>query len=79
MSCPAGYNFDPTPRVVPLAAATETFKPGQRISLWDRDTIWTENHLAASKLEPLRSLGDPLSDETLAALEIKPGEDALEA
>ncbi|KAF9968170.1 hypothetical protein BGZ70_006147 [Mortierella alpina] len=79
MSCPAGYTFDPAPRVAPFAAATETFKLGQRIRFWDATAIWTEHHLPASKLEPLRSLGDPLSDAALAALEIKPGEDALEA
>ncbi|CAO3565595.1 unnamed protein product [Mortierella alpina] len=79
MSCPAGYTLDPAPRVAPFAAVTETMKPGQRITYWDCDVIWTENHLPASKLEPLRNLGDLLSDETLAALEIKPGEDALEA
>ena len=65
--------------MAPFAAATETHKPGQRIQYWDGDFIWTENHLPASKLEPLRSLGDPLADDALAALEIKPGEDALEA
>ncbi|KAF9968169.1 hypothetical protein BGZ70_006146 [Mortierella alpina] len=79
MSCPAGYTFDSTPRVAPISAATENFKPGQRLQYCDYHTIWTENHLPASKLEPLRSLGDPLSDDALAALEIQPGEDALEA
>ncbi|KAF9564452.1 hypothetical protein EC968_004504 [Mortierella alpina] len=79
MSCPARYAFDTTPRVSPYAAATETYEPGQRIKHWDHDIIWTKNHLPASKLEPLRRLGDPLADDALAALHIKPGEDALEA
>ncbi|KAF9960685.1 hypothetical protein BGZ72_006255 [Mortierella alpina] len=79
MSCPAGYTFDTAPRVAPLAAASETFKPGQRITHWGIDIIWTENHLPASRLDQLRKLGDPLADDALTALEIKPGEDALEA
>ncbi|KAF9948855.1 hypothetical protein BGZ72_009256 [Mortierella alpina] len=79
MSCPVGYTLDTAPRVAPFAAAIETHKPGQRIQYWDNDIIWTENHLPASKLEPLRSLGDPLADDALAALEIKPSEDTLEA
>ncbi|KAF9574500.1 hypothetical protein EC968_006305 [Mortierella alpina] len=79
MSCPAGYTFDTTPRVAPFAAVTEILKPGERFQYWDYDVIWTKNHLPASRLEPLRSLGDPLADDALAALEIKPGEDALEA
>ncbi|KAF9956844.1 hypothetical protein BGZ72_002404 [Mortierella alpina] len=79
MSCPAGYTFDTKPRVAPFAATTETHKPGQRIKRWDNDIIWTENHLPASKLDSLRSLGDPLADDALAALEIKPGDNAFEA
>ncbi len=79
MSCPAGYTFDTTPRVAPFAAVTETLRPGERFQHWDNDILWTENHIPASKLEPLRRLGDPLADEALAALDIKPGEDALEA
>ncbi|CAO3565596.1 unnamed protein product [Mortierella alpina] len=79
MSCPAGYTFDPSSQLAPFAAATETFEPGQRIRYWDGDIIWTKHHLPASKLEPLRRLGDPLADEALAALDIKRGEDALEA
>ncbi|KAF9564453.1 hypothetical protein EC968_004505 [Mortierella alpina] len=79
MSCPAGYTFDTTPRVAPYAAATESYEPGQRIKSWDHEIIWTKHHLPASKLEPLRALGDPLADDAQAALEIKPGEDALEA
>ncbi|KAF9575046.1 hypothetical protein EC968_004543 [Mortierella alpina] len=79
MSCPAGYTIDKTPRVAPFAAATETFEPGHVIKHWYCDLVWTKNHLPASKLEPLRCLGDPLADDALAALEIKRGEDALEA
>ncbi|KAF9935769.1 hypothetical protein BGZ67_002974, partial [Mortierella alpina] len=79
MSCPAGYTFDTTPRVGSFAAATETLEPGQRIKHWSGEILWTKNHLPASRLEPLRGLGDPLADDALAALEIKRGEDALEA
>ncbi|KAF9564451.1 hypothetical protein EC968_004503 [Mortierella alpina] len=79
MSCPAGYTFDTAPRVAPYAAATETYEPGRRIKSLDQEIIWTQNHFPASKLEPLRVLGDPLADDALAALEIKPGDDALEA
>ena len=79
MSCPAGYTFDATPRVAPFAAVTETLEPGERFQYWDYDIMWTKNHLPASRLEPLRSLGDPLADDALAALDVKPGEDALEA
>lgn len=79
MSCPAGYTFDTTPRVAPFAAATETYKPGQRVPYSSGDIVWTENHLPASKLKTLRSLGDPLADDALAALGIKRGEDALKA
>ncbi|KAG9324409.1 hypothetical protein KVV02_004429 [Mortierella alpina] len=79
MSCPAGYTFDTTPRVAPFATVTETLVPGERFQYWDYDIMWTKNHIPASKLEPLRRLGDPLADDALAALEIKPGEDAVEA
>ncbi|KAF9990304.1 hypothetical protein BGZ75_002618 [Mortierella antarctica] len=71
MSCPAGYTFDTTPRVAPFATVTETLVPGERFQYWDYDIMWTKNHLPASKLEPLRRLGDPLADDALAALEIK--------
>ncbi|KAG0214789.1 hypothetical protein BGX28_001424 [Mortierella sp. GBA30] len=79
MACPAGYTFDTSPRMAPFAAITETLEPGQRFVYWDYDIMWTENHLPASRLEPLRSLGDTLADDAMEALHINAGEDALQA
>lgn len=77
MACPAGYTLPEGPRNAPFAAATETFELGQHIDLWDYDVIWSENHIPASRLEPLRKIGDVLADNALEALHIKPGVDAL--
>ncbi|KAF9406499.1 hypothetical protein BGZ94_003086 [Podila epigama] len=41
--------------------------------------LWTEHHLPASTLAPLRQKGDALADEALAVLQVKVGQDALEA
>ena len=79
MSCPAGYTFSEGHQHAPFAAATETFEPGQRIVFWDYDIMWTENHISASRLEPLRMIGDALADNALEALKIQPGEDAVAA
>ncbi|KAF9128882.1 hypothetical protein BGW39_004653 [Mortierella sp. 14UC] len=79
MSCPAGYIFDNEPRKAPFAAITETLHPGQRFQFWDYDIMWTEKHLPASRLEPLRKIGDPLADNALEALKVKQGEDAFKA
>ncbi|KAG0051265.1 hypothetical protein BGZ83_003899 [Gryganskiella cystojenkinii] len=79
MSCPAGYTFSEGLRDAPYAAITETLEPGQRIVFWDYDIIWTENHIPASRLEPLRKIGDALADDALEALKIRRGEDALAA
>ncbi|KAF9931476.1 hypothetical protein FBU30_010092 [Linnemannia zychae] len=79
MTCPAGYSFDNRRRKEPFAAITETLEPGQRFQFWDFDILWTELHLPASRLEPLRKIGDPLADNALEVLKIKPGDDALKA
>ncbi|KAG0207370.1 hypothetical protein BGX33_006892 [Mortierella sp. NVP41] len=79
MSCPAGYTFDNAPRRAPFAAISETLKPGQRFHYWDYDITWTEKHLPASRLEPLRMIGDVLADNALEALQVKKGQDALKA
>lgn len=79
MSCPAGYTLLTGHGNAPFAAATETLEPGQRISFWDYDVMWTKDHIPASRLEPLRRIGDMLADKALEALTIKPGEDALAA
>lgn len=41
--------------------------------------MWTEKHFPASRLEPLRQVGDLLADNALAALDVKPGQNALAA
>lgn len=41
--------------------------------------MWTEKHLPASRLEPLRKIGDPLADNALEVLKVKQGEDAFKA
>ncbi|KAF8947337.1 hypothetical protein BGZ47_009524 [Haplosporangium gracile] len=80
MTCPAGYIFSTTePRKAPFAAISETLEPGQRFQYWDYDIMWTEKHLPASRLEPLRMIGDVLADNALEALQVKTGEDALKA
>ncbi|KFH63216.1 hypothetical protein MVEG_10627 [Podila verticillata NRRL 6337] len=75
MTCPAGF----TSSRAPFAATTETLVPGQRFPFWDYDITWTEKHFPASRLEPLRQVGDVLADNALAALNVKPGQDALVA
>ncbi|KAK5821064.1 hypothetical protein F5H01DRAFT_412209 [Linnemannia elongata] len=79
MSCPAGFCFDTERRKAPFAAITETLQPGQRFQFWDYDIMWTEMHLPASRLEPLRKIGDPLADNALEVLKVKQGEDAFRA
>ncbi|KAG0340245.1 hypothetical protein BG004_006490 [Podila humilis] len=76
MSCPAGFS---TSKRAPFADATETLVPGQRFQWWDYDIMWSTKHFRASQLEPLRQIGDVLADNALAALDIKPGQDALVA
>lgn len=39
--------------------------------------MWSEKHFPASRLEPLRQVGDLVADNALAALDVKPGQDAL--
>ncbi|KAG0337070.1 hypothetical protein BG004_007794 [Podila humilis] len=75
MSCPAGFS---TSRRAPYADLTETLVPGQKMRWWDFDITWSEKHFRASQLEPLRQVGDVLADRALDALDIKPGQDALE-
>lgn len=77
MSYPAGYSFDTERRKAPFAAMTETSQPGQRFQFWDYDIMWTEKHFPASRLEPLRKIGDPLADNALEALKVNLGEDAF--
>jgi hypothetical protein len=79
MSCPAGYTFDNESCKAPFADITETLQSGQRFQFWDYDIIWTDNHLPASHLEPLRKIGDPQADNALEVLKIKHGEDAFES
>ncbi|KAF8939745.1 hypothetical protein EDD21DRAFT_334158 [Dissophora ornata] len=78
MSCPAGFTFD-TERKAPFAAITETLKPGELFVHWDYDILWTENHIPASRLEPLRKVGDVLADNALEVLKVKPGQDGFKA
>jgi len=77
MACPAGYTLSTGRQNTPFAAATETLEPGQRIVFWDYDVMWTEDHIPASRLEPLRKIGDVLADNALEALQIKAGANAL--
>ncbi|KAG0361400.1 hypothetical protein BG005_008416 [Podila minutissima] len=76
MSCPAGFTSS---RRAPFAATTETLVPGERFQWWDYDIVWTEKHFPASRLEPLRQVGDLLADNALAALDVNPGQNALAA
>lgn len=41
--------------------------------------MWTEMHLPASRLEPLRKIGDPLADNAVEVLKVKQGENAFKA
>ncbi|GJJ68132.1 hypothetical protein EMPS_00478 [Entomortierella parvispora] len=79
MACPAGYSLPEGHQNAPYAAATEVLEPGQRIAFWDYDVMWTEDHIPASRLEPLRKIGDVLADNAFEALQVKPGADALTA
>jgi len=76
MSCPAGFTFDSMPQKAPYAEMTETLEPGMRVEYCGQTITWSENHLPASRLEPLRRVGDELADNALEALKIKPGQDA---
>ncbi|KAF9195432.1 hypothetical protein BGZ51_000006 [Haplosporangium sp. Z 767] len=79
MSCPAGFTFDTeSRRKAPFAAITESLKPGEQFNYWGNAITWTDNHIPASKLEPLRKIGDELADDALEILKAKPGQDALE-
>ncbi|KAK3821707.1 MAG: hypothetical protein J3Q66DRAFT_427315 [Benniella sp.] len=76
MSCPAGFTFDSMPQKAPYAEMTETLEPGMRVEYCGQTITWSENHLPASRLEPLRRIGDELADKALEALKIKAGQDA---
>ncbi|KAG0340242.1 hypothetical protein BG004_006487 [Podila humilis] len=76
MTCPAGFI---TSKRTSFADMTEAMDLGQTLHWWDFDIKWTDNHFRASQLEPLRQMGDDLADNALAALNIKPGQDALAA
>ncbi|KAF9904680.1 hypothetical protein EC991_002427 [Linnemannia zychae] len=79
MACPAGYSFSTKLRKAPFEDFSETLEPGQRFQYWDYEGVWSENHLPASRLEPLRMVGDVLADNALEVLQVKKGQDALEA
>jgi len=79
MTCPAGFTFDSLPQKAPYAEMTETLEPGMQIDYFGSTFTWTDNHLPASRLEPLRRVGDELADNALEALKIKSGEDAYKA
>ncbi|KAI1319018.1 hypothetical protein EDD11_005216 [Mortierella claussenii] len=79
MACPAGYSFQPDMYNTPYAAVTESLQPGEPFHYWDYDIVWSENHVPASKLEPLRSMSDDLADRAIEVLKIERGEDAYDA
>ncbi|KAG0340243.1 hypothetical protein BG004_006488 [Podila humilis] len=74
MSCPAGFS---TFRRSPFADMTETMVPGDEVQCFSQHVTWTDKHFRASQLDPLRQMGDDLADSALAALNVKPGQDAL--
>ncbi|KAG0370302.1 hypothetical protein BC939DRAFT_103022 [Gamsiella multidivaricata] len=79
MACPAGFTFDTFSHKGSFAACTETLQPGERVMFYDNDIVWSTKHFPASRLEPLRQVGDVLADNALEALKIKPGQDAYSA
>ncbi|KAF9360132.1 hypothetical protein BGX34_007924 [Mortierella sp. NVP85] len=79
MTCPAGFTFEPLPHKSPFAEISETLEPGMQIDHFGTTYTWTDNHLPASRLAPLRRVGDELADNALEALKIKSGEDAYKA
>ncbi|KAF9579952.1 hypothetical protein BGW38_003582 [Lunasporangiospora selenospora] len=79
MPCPAGFTFGSGPARTPTAVQTETAKPGDKYESVGYNITWTQNHFPASKLEPLRQIGDDIADQTLEALQVKPGKDIYSA
>ncbi|KAF9580467.1 hypothetical protein BGW38_002883 [Lunasporangiospora selenospora] len=72
--------LSPTSRPKTVASATaETMQLGDQYYFYGEDIIWTKHHLRPSQLEPLRKIGDDLSDNALEALKIKRDDDVYDA